>query len=138
MNKRDDRRVLFLYTVFFLMTLSALLTLLLDNRGDGVACYALNSNSTHLSELICDDSENKPLSFFEDPDSSVFHFAPLPINSASAELLQTINGVGPKLSQMIVDYRAQKGPFTDSETIKKLPGVGAKRAQLLATQFTYN
>lgn len=137
MTKRDDRRFECLYTVFFLISLSPLVMLLHANKSSDVGCYALNSNSTHLSERICTDSDSKLLSFWEDPDSSVFHFAPVPINRASEELLQTINGVGPKLSQTIVEYREQIGPFTNRESIKTLPGVGEKRAHFLATQFTY-
>jgi competence protein ComEA len=57
--------------------------------------------------------------------------APLDLNSATAEQLDALPGVGPTTAQKIVDYRTQHGPFTSVEDLDAIPGIGpAKIADL--------
>lgn len=52
----------------------------------------------------------------------------LNINKASAaEMAEKLNGIGPALSQRIVDYRNSNGPFKTIEEIKNVSGIGDKR-----------
>ena len=46
------------------------------------------------------------------------------INTASAQTLESLPGIGPQLAQVIVDYRDQNGLFWTIEGIKMVPGVG--------------
>ena len=46
------------------------------------------------------------------------------INSASAEELSVLPGIGPSLAQKIVEYRSSHGPFTSAETLLKVSGIG--------------
>lgn len=46
------------------------------------------------------------------------------INTASAEGLQALAGIGPALSQRIVDHRESKGPFSSVEGLKEVSGIG--------------
>jgi competence protein ComEA len=48
------------------------------------------------------------------------------INSATADELQKLPGVGPKVAQRIVDYRKQNGAFKKIEDIMKVSGIGEK------------
>lgn len=48
------------------------------------------------------------------------------LNTASEFLLQYVSGIGPKLAQNIVDYRKEKGLFTNRNELKKVPGLGEK------------
>jgi len=46
------------------------------------------------------------------------------INTATAEDLMGLKGIGKTLSRRIVDYRSQNGPFRSSSEIKNVKGVG--------------
>ncbi len=52
-------------------------------------------------------------------------------------MLMTVQGIGPAMAEDIVAYRHQFGPFTSSEDLLKLPGIGPKRAAKFATVFTF-
>ena len=46
------------------------------------------------------------------------------INTASADLLQTLPGIGTSKANAIVRYREENGPFTDKSQIKNVSGIG--------------
>jgi len=50
--------------------------------------------------------------------------AKININTASAEELTQMQGVGPKYAAKIVEYREQNGPFASAEDIMKISGIG--------------
>ena len=52
--------------------------------------------------------------------------AKININTASAEELSQLQGIGPKYAAKIVEYREKDGPFASPEDIMKVPGVGQK------------
>ena len=51
---------------------------------------------------------------------------PLNLNEATAEELMELPGIGPKLADRILDYRAVKGPFTSVEDLLEVSGIGEK------------
>jgi competence protein ComEA len=51
--------------------------------------------------------------------------SPIDINHADQAELQKLPGIGPKLSQRILDERA-KGPFKSIDELRRVPGIGPK------------
>lgn len=49
------------------------------------------------------------------------------INSATAEELQMLPGVGPGIAKDIVAYRQAKGPFKNITDLDKVKGIGKKK-----------
>jgi uncharacterized protein len=48
------------------------------------------------------------------------------VNTASASLLRYVSGLSPTISQNIVEFRNQNGPFRRREELKKVPRLGDK------------
>ena len=51
------------------------------------------------------------------------------LNSATAEQLQSIPGIGPATAKSILEYRAKIGKFNKIEEIINVKGVGEKKFQ---------
>ncbi len=54
------------------------------------------------------------------------------INTASKSLLSYVSGIGEKMAENIVAYRAENGPFEDRKQLKKVPRLGDKAYQQAA------
>ena len=46
------------------------------------------------------------------------------INTAGADELESLPGIGPVLAQRIVDYRTEHGPFRSAEELMQVEGIG--------------
>jgi competence protein ComEA len=56
---------------------------------------------------------------------------PVSLNSATAEQLDTLDGVGPATAQKILDWRTQHGGFRSVDDLSEVPGIGPKRLAAL-------
>ncbi len=59
--------------------------------------------------------------------SSVSTSAKININTANANMLQALSGIGPVLSERIIEYRNQNGFFGVIDDIKDVSGIGEKK-----------
>lgn len=57
--------------------------------------------------------------------------APVNLNSATLEELQTLDGVGPVTAAAILEYRTQNGGFRSVEDLGQVPGIGPKTLEAL-------
>lgn len=48
------------------------------------------------------------------------------INTANAQTLTSLPGIGPKMAERIIAYREQKGPFRSADDLMKVKGIGKK------------
>ena len=62
--------------------------------------------------------------------------APVNLNTATAEQLDGLDGVGPATAQKIIAYRAQHGGFGSVSELDRIPGIGAKRMAALRDHVT--
>jgi competence protein ComEA len=60
--------------------------------------------------------------------------APVSLNSATAEQLDTLDGVGPATASRIIEFRTQNGGFGSVDDLAQVPGIGPKRMEALRGQ----
>ncbi|MFD4027730.1 helix-hairpin-helix domain-containing protein [Streptomyces sp. NPDC058576] len=53
--------------------------------------------------------------------------APLSLNTATAEQLETLPGVGPVLAQHMIDYRTENNGFRSVDELRQVDGIGDRR-----------
>jgi competence protein ComEA len=56
---------------------------------------------------------------------------PVSLNTATAEQLDTLDGVGPATASKILEYRRQHGGFRSIDDLGEIPGIGPKRLAAL-------
>lgn len=61
---------------------------------------------------------------------------PLDINTATAEELAELPGIGAVLAGRIVDYRTEHGPFETEEALTAVSGIGEKKLAELEGRIT--
>lgn len=63
---------------------------------------------------------------------SCVNFVGVELNTASAELLSYVSGIGPTMAKKIVSYRNQEGAFKSRKQLLKVSGLGGKTFQQAA------
>ncbi|MGP4061644.1 helix-hairpin-helix domain-containing protein [Halobacillus sp. H74] len=51
------------------------------------------------------------------------------INRATADEIESLNGIGPSKAAAIVQYREENGPFSSVEDLVEVPGIGEKTVE---------
>lgn len=92
----------------------------IDPKSIGVGQYQHDVDQTKLRRKLDDVVE------------SCVNAVGVEVNTASAELLTSVSGLGPVLAANIVAYRDKNGPFTRRADLKQVPRLGAKAFELSA------
>ncbi len=86
----------------------------IDPKSIGVGQYQHDVDQAALKERL------------DDVGASCVNQVGVEVNTASAQLLQYVSGLGPQLAQNIVAYRNEHGPFSGRSALKKVPRLGPK------------
>jgi competence protein ComEA len=62
--------------------------------------------------------------------------APVNLNTATAEQLQKLSGIGPKLAEEIIKYREANGPFKSVEDLIAVKGIGSAKFSRIRERVT--
>ncbi len=99
----------------------------LDKFRDRITFSAVDpSEHDHIPSQADETAEESPPNQDQEtpqPDEPQQN-ALIDINTATADELQTLTGIGPVLAQRIIDYRAEHGPFTCAEDLLAVKGIG--------------
>ena len=103
---------------------------LVDGQKIFIPSYSLDEEGNII------ESEDPVSSGTSVPGQTVTTDGKVNINTADADQLQTLNGVGPATAQKIIDYRDSSGRFTSVEDIKNVSGIGEKTFEKLRDYIT--
>lgn len=62
--------------------------------------------------------------------------SPIDVNTATADELQTLPGIGPATAAAIVDDRERNGPFASVADLERVPGIGPAKLAAIADSVT--
>ena len=86
----------------------------IDPKSIGVGQYQHDVDQTALKKSL------------DDVVMSCVNAVGVEVNTASAQLLTYVSGLGPQLAHNIVKFREENGPFVSRTELKKVPRLGAR------------
>jgi uncharacterized protein len=86
----------------------------IDPKSIGVGQYQHDVDQTALKRSL------------DDVTISCVNAVGVEVNTASAQLLTYVSGLGPVLAKSIIEHRQQNGPFKSRTALKKVPRLGPK------------
>jgi competence protein ComEA len=103
--------------------------------GSGITLYK-RSHPQFAQELVwvkqkMDAESQTANSLNKEPSDQLIN-----LNKASTSELQLLPGVGPTLSQRIVEYRESQGPFEKIEDLMQVKGIGLKTFEKIQAYIT--
>ncbi len=58
------------------------------------------------------------------------------VNTATAEELETLSGIGPALAEAIIEYREEHGPFESADGLLEVSGIGETKLDNIRDDIT--
>jgi|GEM_PF-7124022 len=83
-----------------------------------------------------DDPDHKPVEIVQQPGPIRAPGEKININSANAEELALLPGIGPKLAAAIVSDRAKNGKFKKVTDLDRVKGIGKKKLDAIRSSIT--
>jgi predicted DNA-binding helix-hairpin-helix protein len=111
-DNRKDYRIVILLVVGIFICLNSFRIQQINNQ-------KINDDNVCIVDLIQNESyphEMRP-----------FYFLPFDINQADTLFLQTIPGIGPRLSERIISLRMARNGFKALEELLEVEGIGLKK-----------
>jgi competence ComEA-like helix-hairpin-helix protein len=112
---------------------------------DRYFCFEIGEDRKKLSFAVNSDQQlvlrEKEPGNAEDVLSLKYYpllYRKLPINKANKELLMTIKGIGPALSDSIIEYRDKIGGFRSIENFQNVPKLGKDRALQFSSEIIFD
>lgn len=131
-NPYSDFRLPWIFFVFFMY----LLFFFFSDEKNNDQCMELIRTDSNLYLAGCGDNvPNKPKKI--NANLAPFFFEKTPINTASREALEALNGIGPSLAKNIIDYRNQHGSIKSIEELHNIRGIGEKRSRYLSKHVSF-
>jgi competence protein ComEA len=103
-------------------------------RAGGVA-HGAQQDAINLAARLADGQQVVVPSGSAALAGAVSEDGPISLGNATAEQLDTIEGIGPVTAQKILDYRDQHGGFSSVEQIDEVPGIGPATMEALKSRL---